>query len=113
MAQGRKKRTTGKARSPAKKARAARRSSAQPAEPVKDYRHDEKRKNNSEAGLVTYERVAERPPPKQYEYDPHLDPQLVWAGKAEHTSSQVDTLTPHIHSDSLVANSLTDWQGAM
>ncbi|MGB6836509.1 MAG: site-specific DNA-methyltransferase [Dehalococcoidia bacterium] len=62
---------------------------------VKDYRHDETRKNNPPAGLATYEpkRVAE----KRYEYDPHLDPQLVWAGKAEHTSFEVPTVSLHIH----------------
>ena len=32
-----------------------------------------------------------------YQYDPHLDPQLVWAGKAEHTSFDVDTVSLHIH----------------
>jgi len=32
-----------------------------------------------------------------YSYDPHLDPQLVWAGKAEHTSFDVDTVSLHIH----------------
>jgi hypothetical protein len=55
MAERRKKRTNGKARSPTKKARAARRSSGQPGEAVKDHRHEDKRKNNLEAGLVTYE----------------------------------------------------------
>jgi adenine-specific DNA-methyltransferase len=32
-----------------------------------------------------------------YSYDPHLDPQLVWAGKAEHTSFETDTVSLHIH----------------
>ncbi len=76
--------------------RRRRRASAQ-TDPVDDYRHDSKRKNNPEAGLVTYEAVGEGPPPKKYEYDPHLDPQLVWAGKAEHTSFEVDTVSLHIH----------------
>jgi adenine-specific DNA-methyltransferase len=78
---------------------ARRRSGRQAAagEAAQDYRHEAKRKNNPEAGLVTYERVAEGPPPKQYEYDPHLDPQLTWAGKAEHTSFEVDTVSLHIH----------------
>ena len=30
-------------------------------------------------------------------FDPHEDPQLVWAGKAEHTSFEVDTVSLHIH----------------
>ncbi len=34
---------------------------------------------------------------KTYAYDPHLDPQLVWAGKAEHTSFEVPTVSLHVH----------------
>jgi adenine-specific DNA-methyltransferase len=34
---------------------------------------------------------------RQYAYDPHLDPQLVWAGKAEHTSFEVEVVSLHIH----------------
>ncbi|MDD2755553.1 MAG: hypothetical protein PHS80_08500 [Methanothrix sp.] len=30
-------------------------------------------------------------------YDPHLDPQLVWAGKAEHTSFCILTVSLHVH----------------
>ncbi|MCB1327323.1 MAG: site-specific DNA-methyltransferase [Leptospiraceae bacterium] len=36
-------------------------------------------------------------PPKKYAYDPSLDPQLQWAGKAEHTSFDVPTLPLFIH----------------
>jgi adenine-specific DNA-methyltransferase len=65
-------------------------------EKVAEYRHEEaKRKNNPEVGLATFNRVAE--PKVSYSYDPHLDPQLVWAGKAEHTSFEVDTVSLHIH----------------
>jgi hypothetical protein len=32
---------------------------------------------------------------KRYAYDPHLDPQLVWAGKAERTSFEVPTVSLH------------------
>ena len=32
-----------------------------------------------------------------YAFDPHLDPQLQWAGKAEHTSFQVPTVSLHVH----------------
>jgi len=81
----------------AKKPRARRRKATAQGEPPEDYRHDQKRKNNPEAGLVSYEAVQESPPPKQYEYDPHLDPQLTWAGKTEHTSFEVDTVSLHIH----------------
>ena len=35
--------------------------------------------------------------PGSYEYDPHLDPQLVWTGKAENTSFEVPAVSLHIH----------------
>ena len=54
------------------------------AEKVKDYRHEEKRPNNPPAGLATYDKTA--PSRKIYSYDPHLDPKLEWAGKAERLS---------------------------
>ncbi len=34
---------------------------------------------------------------KTYQYDPHLDPQLQWASKAEHTSFDVPTVSLHVH----------------
>jgi hypothetical protein len=61
-----------------------------------DYRHDAKRKNNPPAGLIDLD----KPPPqpaRKYVYNPHLDPQLQWAGKAEHISFDVDTVSLHIH----------------
>ena len=63
---------------------------------VQDYRFvDEKRKNIPDAGLASfYRETRER---KKYEYDPHLDPTLQWAGKTEHTSFEVDTVALHIH----------------
>ena len=65
------------------------------AEKVKDYRHEEKRPNNPPAGLATYDRTL--PSRKIYDYDPHLDPQLVWAGKKEYTSFDVENVALHIH----------------
>jgi len=61
-----------------------------------DYRHDATRLNNPPAGLAD---VAPLPPAgrKRYEYDPRLDPQLVWAGKAEHLTFDVETVPLHIH----------------
>src|SRR3972149_919560 len=35
--------------------------------------------------------------PAKFEYDPSLDPQLVWAGKAERTSFEVPTLPLFVH----------------
>lgn len=63
---------------------------------VSAYEHDQGRKNNPPAGLADLDRA----PKKQrrtYAYDPHLDPQLTWAGKAERTSFEVDTVSLHIH----------------
>jgi adenine-specific DNA-methyltransferase len=34
---------------------------------------------------------------KTYQYDPHLDPQLQWAGKTERTSFEVPTVSLHVH----------------
>jgi adenine-specific DNA-methyltransferase len=48
-------------------------------------------------GLVTPEADPVQPSSKTYEYDPHLDPQLVWAGKAERTSFEVPTVSLHVH----------------
>jgi adenine-specific DNA-methyltransferase len=64
---------------------------------VGDYRHDEaRRKNNPPAGIAPTYEVRERRT-TSYAYDPHLDPQLQWAGKAEHTSFDVDVVSLHIH----------------
>lgn len=63
---------------------------------VEDYRHDEaQRLNNPEAGLARYETGS--PPRRSFEYDPHLDPQLSWSGKAERTSFDVDAVSLHVH----------------
>ena len=45
------------------------------------------------------ESVGRAPSPArpQLDYDPHLDPQLVWAGKKEHTSFDVHTVSLHVH----------------
>ena len=64
---------------------------------VNDYRYDEaRRKNNPPAGIApTYEKHKREK--QTYSYDPHLDPQLQWSGKAEHTAFEVDVLPLHIH----------------
>ena len=54
-------------------------------EDVEAYRHEtETRKNVVPVGLVFYD--TSTPKFRKYEYDPHLDPQLVWTGKIENTS---------------------------
>ncbi len=56
--------------------------------PIESYDHKhKKRPNNPPVGLVTPETDPDKGRKKTYEYDPHLDPQLVRAGKAEHASS--------------------------
>ena len=65
--------------------------------PIEQYDHSGKeRVNNPPVGLVTPETDKEGGK-KTYAYDPHLDPQLVWAGKAEHTSFEVPTQSLHVH----------------
>src|SRR5437899_9836174 len=67
-------------------------------EQVTHYRYEQaKRKNNPEAGLASYESAVRET--RDYDYDPHLDPQLVWAGKREVDESglSVDTVSLHIH----------------
>lgn len=77
------------------------------------YEHTgKKRINNPPVGLVTpetdpplpthkvYDYIEPVPsvkPGKNLDYDPHLDPQLVWAGKKEHVSFEVPTVSLHVH----------------
>jgi adenine-specific DNA-methyltransferase len=84
-----------------------------PKRPIGRYEHtDKKRINNPPVGLVTpqtdpllpthkiYDYTQPVPtvkPGKDLDYDPHLDPQLVWAGKKEHTSFEVHTASLHVH----------------
>ena len=56
-----------------------------------------KRVNNPPAGMVTPSTDPDlAAAQKTYAYDPHLDPQLQWAGKAEHLSFTVPTQTLHV-----------------
>ena len=64
---------------------------------LESYPHPDKdRVNNPPVGLVTPESDRDAGP-KSYAHDPHLDPQLSWAGKAEHTSFEIPTLSLHVH----------------
>ena len=65
--------------------------------PIESYEHrDKDRPNNPPVGLVTPE--TDRDDGRTtYAFDPHLDPQLQWAGKAEHTSFEVPTVSLHVH----------------
>jgi len=81
--------------------------------PIERYEHKGKQRiNNPPVGLVTPETDPVAPTHKTYDYpapvpsvkprqeldyDPHLDPQLVWAGKKEHASFEVPTVSLHVH----------------
>ncbi len=65
--------------------------------PIEQYTHSDKdRVNIPPVGLVTPDTDKDAGKQK-YEYDPHLDPQLQWAGKAERTSFEVPTVSLHVH----------------
>src|SRR5215469_1978933 len=84
-----------------------------PKRPIERYEHtDKKRVNNPPVGLVTPETdpvatthktyhhelpVPSVKPRKEIDYDYHLDPQLAWAGKKEHASFDVPTVSLHVH----------------
>ena len=71
-----------------------------------DYRHeDARRKNNPPVGMASYEAKTAEQPRAHYGYDPHLSPQLIWAGKPglrsieveDAAGLEVDTVSLHIH----------------
>lgn len=63
---------------------------------VDNYTHDDqKRVNIPYAGMAQYDKAEE--PEVKYVYDPHIDPSLQWAGKAERTSFEIPTSSIHIH----------------
>jgi len=65
--------------------------------PIEQYTHTDKdRAYNPPVGLVTPDTDKDAGTQK-YQYDPHLDPQLQWAGKAERTSFEVPTVSLHVH----------------
>ena len=66
--------------------------------PVEDYEHSSaKRTNNPPAGLAHLDR--DETPTKKLQYDPHLDPQMVWAGKAERSQADVPAPSIHVHEE--------------
>jgi adenine-specific DNA-methyltransferase len=65
--------------------------------PIEHYTHAEKKRaNNPPVGLVTSETDRDAGK-KTYAFDPHLDPALQWAGKAERTSFEIPTVSLHVH----------------
>ena len=64
---------------------------------IESYAHaDKERVNNPPIGLVTPDTDLDAEP-GLYVHDPHIDPQLTWAGKSEHTSFDVQTVSLHVH----------------
>lgn len=75
----------------------ARRSKKPSKREIDAYMHtDKERVNNPPVGLVTPDTDKDEGK-KEYAYDPHIDPSLQWAGKAEHTSFDVPTVSLHVH----------------
>lgn len=64
---------------------------------VEIYEHKgSKRLNNPQVGLVNTK--TEKPENKKtYSFDPHLDPSLIWTGKAEKNALDLRTLSLHVH----------------
>ena len=65
-------------------------------EDVDSARHEaETHLNAMPVDLASYDTSKQRP--KKYDYDPHLDLQLLWSGKKEHTTCEVPPVSLHIH----------------
>jgi adenine-specific DNA-methyltransferase len=68
-----------------------------PKRKIEHYTHRKKKRvNNPPVGLVTSDTDRDAGK-KGYAYDPHLDPALQWAGKAERGSFAVPTVSLHVH----------------
>jgi len=64
--------------------------------PVEGYNHTaSKRTNNPPVGLAHLDR--DETPVVTYKYDPNLDPQMVWTGKAERESFAIPAPSIHVH----------------
>lgn len=83
---------------------------------VEAYTHDDKKRtNNPPVGMAHHDKAEEKV--KTYQYDPHLDPTLQWAGKAEGTSFDVPTSSIHIHESikphSIVSRVMKEYSNAL
>ncbi len=66
--------------------------------PIEQYEHkDKQRLNNPPVGLVDAHTDNGGLKKTTYSYDPHIDPQLHWAGKAERTRFEVPVVSLHVH----------------
>ena len=64
---------------------------------IEQYDHKDKKRCNNPPVAWSPPRPTKTAAAKSYPYDPHLDPQLIWAGKAEHTSFEVPIVSLHVH----------------
>ena len=83
---------------------------------VEAYTHDDKKRtNNPPVGMAQHDKAEERV--KTYQFDPHLDPTLQWAGKAEGMSFDVPTSSIHIHESikphSIIARVMKEYSNAL
>ncbi|MEK7719091.1 MAG: hypothetical protein AAB347_05700 [Bacteroidota bacterium] len=70
----------------------------QPTKPIAQYEHKDKdRLNNPLIRLVEEATESIISSKKRCGFDPHIDPQLQWVGKAEHTSFDMPTVSLHVH----------------
>ena len=63
---------------------------------VGDYRHENATRLNNPTAALAREDVAPIPE-RTFSFDPHLDPQLMWAGKAEQEELDVEAPSIHVH----------------
>lgn len=61
-----------------------------------DYRHDQATRLSNPTAALAREDVAPVPE-RRFAFDPHLDPQLVWAGKTEQQDIAVEAPSIHVH----------------
>ena len=83
---------------------------------VEAYTHDDKKRtNNPPVGMAQHDKSEEKV--KTYQFDPHLDPTLQWAGKAEGMSFDVPTSSIHIHESikphSIIARVMKEYSNAL
>jgi adenine-specific DNA-methyltransferase len=63
---------------------------------VGDYRHEEATRLNNPTAALAREDLAPIPE-RTFSFDPHVHPQLVWAGKAEQDGLAVEAPSIHVH----------------
>lgn len=83
---------------------------------VEAYTHDDKKRtNNPPVGMAQHDKAEEKV--KTYQFDPHLDPTLQWAGKVEGMSFDVPTSSIHIHESikphSIIARVMKEYSEAL